>query len=98
VKGFILNVYPQHRNTGEHKLMTIKWTKSTVSDTYRTEKFGNMMCDTIQGEVDQSSDGTWCGWFTNHSDRSKTEFRLDFKSKGAATRWVNAKLRQRGVK
>ena len=79
-------------------MTSIKWTKSTVSESYRTQRFGNLMSDTTQGEVDQSSDGTWCGWFTNHSNRQLTQFRLGFASKGAATRWVNAKLHENGVK
>ena len=79
--------------------MSIKYTKSPIDEKiFRTIKYGNVMSDTVQGEVDQSSDGTWCGWMTNHSDRSKTEFRLGFGSRAAAARWVNQKLRMYGVK
>jgi hypothetical protein len=79
-------------------MTTIKWTQSTVCNkTYRTQKFGNMLCDTIQGEVYVNDDGIWAGWFTNHSNSDRTEFRLGFASKGAAVKWVNAKLRGWGV-
>ena len=77
---------------------TINWTKSTVSDTFRTQRFGNLMADTTQGEVYPDTDGTWSGWYTNHSDSSKTKFRLGFGNKAAAVRWANAQLRANGVK
>lgn len=81
------------------KKTIIKWEKSTVAPrpTYRTQKFGNMLSDTIQGEVSQSSDGTWSGWFTNHSNSQYTKFEF-FDTKYAATKWVNRKLREWGVK
>lgn len=76
----------------------IKYTKSQVCDnTYRTEKFGNLLSDTYQGQVEQGNDGSWAGWMFNWSNRTKTEFKLGMKSKKAATRWTNTKLREVGV-
>lgn len=77
----------------------IKYVQSTVSSrpTFRTEKFGNLLSDTYQGEVDQARDGTWEGWMFNWSSKDRTEFKLGLKSKTAATRWVNSKLREVGV-
>lgn len=78
----------------------IKYTKAEYAPrpTFRTIKYGNMMCDTVQGEVNQSDSGEWSGWFTNHSNSSRSEFKLGFGNKGAATRWVNAQLKSFGVK
>lgn len=67
---------------------------------YRTNRFVSLIGDTFSGQVDSSIyTGTreWSGWFFNHSNKTKTEFRLGFKSKGAATRWVNRKLREYGL-
>lgn len=77
----------------------IKYTKSTVAvrPTFRTEKFGNLLSDTYQGEVNQSPRNDWTGWLTNYSDPYKSEFKLGFKSKAAATKWVNEKLAEVGV-
>ena len=66
--------------------------------TYRTPKYGNLLSDSYQGTVDQSGDGTWCGWFDNLSRKHMSEFRFGFKSRSAAARWVNNKLRKVGVK
>ena len=79
----------------------IKYKQSTVASrpTFRTEKFGNLLSDTYQGEVSQSNeDGTWQGWRLNWSTIGDSVFRFGFKSRGAATRWVNDKLREIGVK
>lgn len=64
--------------------------------TYRTSRFGNLMSDTYQGEVTQSPEGAWSGWFYNLS-REETKFRFGFKSRAAAARWVNSHLRSVGV-
>lgn len=79
--------------------MTIKYIQSKVSErpTFRTEKFGNLLSDTYQAQVEQSTDGTWSGWLFNWSNKSCSEFRLGFGSKGAATRWANEKLKGVGV-
>lgn len=78
--------------------MAIKWTKSNISDSWRTQKFGNLLSDTYQGSVDPSDDGTWSGWMMNLSRSGQSKFRLGFKSRGAATRWTNARLHEVGVK
>lgn len=69
----------------------------TITPTYRTPKYGNLLSDTFRGEVHQNDDDTWSGWFMNLSDSNSysnpTQFRLNFASKGAATRWVNNLLR-----
>jgi hypothetical protein len=46
--------------------------------------------------IDPSTDGTWCGWVMDND--LGNEFRLGFASKGAATRWVNGKLKKRGIR
>lgn len=76
----------------------IKWAKSTVSvrPTWQTQKFGNLLSDTYQGEVHQDSDG-WNGWVMNWSNNSKTIFKFRLASKQAAIRWVNNELRKMGV-
>lgn len=70
----------------------------TTTPTFRTHKYGNLLSDTFQGEVYQSGNGTWAGWFTNLSDANSycnpTDYRLGFATKAAATRWVNSKLRE----
>jgi hypothetical protein len=77
----------------------ITYTESKINkNIYRTERFGNLLSDTYQGEVDLDRDGTWSAWFFNHSDRHRTEFRLGFKTRAAAARWVNNKLRERGIR
>lgn len=80
--------------------MAIKYTQSNVASrpTFRTEKFGNLLSDTYQGQVEQGSDELWAGWFFNLSNNSNTKFRLGLKSKGTATRWVNQQLRGVGVR
>jgi len=78
--------------------MAIKYTKSNVSDAYRTIEYGNLLADTVQGEVYPDDDGKWVGWFTNWSDPHKSEFKFGFGSRAAASRWVNSRLRARGVK
>jgi len=65
--------------------------------TYRTAKFGNLLSDTWQGQVDQNTDGTWNGWLLNYSQGGKGDFRLGFASRAAAARWVNQQLRDIGV-
>jgi hypothetical protein len=73
----------------------IKWTKSTISESYRTQKFGNLLSDTYQGSVDLNEDtGRWSGWFMDWSNAEYNKFRLNFASKRAAIRWVNARLRE----
>lgn len=71
--------------------------KYTNRPTFRTPRYGNLLSDTFQGEVHFNGDA-WSGWFMNLSDSNSyaypTEFRFDFRSKGAATRWVNNKLRR----
>jgi len=62
-----------------------------------TPKYGNLLCDTYQGEVEQGSDGLWAGWFFNLSNESKNQFKLGFASRAAAARWVNEQLRKVGV-
>lgn len=75
----------------------IKFIESPVTPkTYRTIKYGNLLSDTIQGEV-YYSDGEWHGWYMNHSDSRLTKFRFGFKSRAAAARWVNRHLRLAGV-
>ena len=77
----------------------IKYQQSKVNpNAYRTQTFGNLLSDTIQGMVDKDSDGEWSGWFMNHSDNSKSEFKLGFGSRAAAARWVNKRLRDYGVR
>ena len=78
----------------------IKYTQSTVAErpTFRTVKYGNMLSDTYQGEVHQDSDGKWTGWVYNWSNNSGSEFRFDFASRAAATRWVNSTLKNKGVR
>ena len=76
----------------------IKWEQSTVREgVYRTQRFGNLLSDTIQGEVDRGDDGTWNGWLFNWSNSTRNEFRLGFASKRAAVRWVNGKLKGWGA-
>lgn len=79
--------------------MKIRYTQSTVSDrpTFYSQKFGNLLSDTYQTSVDQSSNGSWCAWFFNHS-RNETDFQLGFKTKKGATRWANEKLRKVGIR
>lgn len=71
--------------------------KATNLPTFNSQKFGNLLADTYQASVDQSSDGTWAAWLLNWSREGKGEFRLGFKSKRAAIRWANSKLREVGV-
>lgn len=77
----------------------IKYTQCKVSKraTFKTQRFGNLLSDTISGEVDQSGDGTWNGWLMNWSRKNNCNFKLGFGSRAAAARWVNQKLRERGV-
>lgn len=80
-------------------MMAIKYKRMNWDrETYRTPKYGNLLADSVQGTVDRSGDGTWCGWFDNYSNKSRSEFRLGFGSRAAAARWVNNKLREAGVK
>lgn len=74
--------------------MRLKWTESTViKNTYRTQKIGNLLRDTKQGEVNYCEEGNfWSGWVTNHSDHSKTIFKLGFSSKAAAQNWVRKEI------
>ena len=65
---------------------------------YRTPKFGNLLSDTLSGEVDSFDGVAWSGWATNHSNESRSEVRLGFGSRAAAARWVNAMLRDWGVR
>lgn len=79
----------------------IKYTevKHAPRPTFRTVKYGNILADTVQGEVHQDTDdGTWSGWMTNYSNSRRTSFKLGMGSKSAATRWVNSQLREHGVK
>lgn len=71
--------------------------KSTRRPTFCSQKFGNLLAYTFQGVVDQSSDGTWDGWMMNLSRKHDSDFRLGFKSRAAAARWTNDKLRERGI-
>lgn len=66
-------------------------------NTYRTQRFGNLLSDTYQGEVYLSEENGWCGFFFNWSRKNENKFRLNFKSRSAASRWVNDKLRKVGV-
>lgn len=77
----------------------ITYTQSNVASrpTFWSKKFGNLLSDTYQTSVDQGSDGLWVAWFFNHS-RKEIDFRLGFKSRSAAARWANGKLREVGVK
>ncbi len=74
----------------------IKYTQCKVSKypTFNTIKYDNL----LQGSVDQSSNGKWSGWVLNWSKEIADEFRLGFGSRSAAARWVNQRLRVRGVK
>jgi hypothetical protein len=54
--------------------------------TYRTVKFGNLLSDTWQGQVELDNDGTWSGWLLNYSQGSRGDFRLGFASRAAAAR------------
>jgi len=65
-------------------------------NTYRTQTFGNLFRGSFYGMIDPSTDGTWCGWVMDND--LGNEFRLGFASKGAATLWVNDKLRKKGVR
>lgn len=77
-------------------MTTITYTK-LGEKSYKTQTFGNLLRGSFYGMVDRSDyDGTWCGWLFNKD--MGNEFRLGFASKGAATRWVNGKLRKKGVK
>lgn len=77
----------------------ITYTQSTVAErpTFYSQKFGSLLGDTFQASVDQSESGTWNAWFINFSRNSETCFCFGLKSKSAATRWANDKLRERGV-
>lgn len=77
----------------------IIYTQSSVTErpTFYSQKFGNLLSDTYQTSVDQSSDGTWNAWFYNWSQNKADDFKLGFKSKKGATRWANEKLRERGI-
>jgi len=77
----------------------MKYQQATAAarPTYRTAKFGNLLSDTWQGEVEQDTDGTWNGWLINYSQDNKGKFRLGFASRAAAARWVNQQLRNVGV-
>jgi len=79
--------------------MTIKYTarKYAPRPDFVTTRFGNLLSDTYQGEVEQGSDGLWAGWFFNLSNETKNKFRLGFTSRAAAARWVNKRLREAGV-
>lgn len=78
--------------------MAIKYYQSMADrPTFRTEKFGNLLSDTYQGEVCQSSDGTWNGWLLNYSRNGESEFKLGLRSKKSATRWVNSELKKLGI-
>lgn len=87
------------QESDEPKLSQIKYqeVRAAYRPTFRTIRYGNIMCDTVQGEVSLSVDGDWIGWFYNHSDTRKSEFKLGFGSRSAAARWVNKLLRQKGV-
>lgn len=77
----------------------MKYTKSVVSikPTYRTVVYGNLLSDSYQAEVSQSSDGTWSAWIMNLSNPKKSTFRLGYQSKGWATRWTNKQLKILGI-
>lgn len=71
--------------------------KAATRPTFRTVRYGNLLSDTYQGEVNCHRDSNeWSGWFYNLSN-GKTEFRLGFGSRAAAARWVNQQLRNVGV-
>lgn len=80
--------------------MAIHYEQATAArrPTFRTPKYGNLLADTIQGSIDQGSDGEWAAWLDNLSDRRKSKFRLGFRSRAAAARWLNAQLRDAGIK
>ena len=80
--------------------MAIKYTQSTVATrpTFRTEKFGNLLSDTYQGEVHQTDSGKWNGWVMNWSRIHDSLFKFEFSSKASATRWTNARLKELGIK
>ncbi len=75
--------------------MTIQCRKSAVTEAYYSQKFNNLFRGSIQGVVSQLINGSWDGWVFD--DDLGNEFRLDFATKGAATRWVNRKLREKGI-
>lgn len=69
----------------------------TRRPTFCSQKFGNLLSYTYQGVVERGSDGSWDGWIMNLSRKGQDEFRFNFKSRAAAARWTNDKLRERGV-
>lgn len=71
--------------------------KFTRRPTFLSQKFGNLLAYTLQGMVEQDTDGSWDGWIINWSRKGQDDFRFGFKSRAAATRWTNDKLRERGV-
>lgn len=77
----------------------ITYTQSNVASRpkFYSQKFGNLLSDTYQASVDQGSDGKWSAWVLNYSREGESEFRLGFRSKRAATRWANGKLRDLGI-
>jgi len=78
----------------------ITYTQSNVPSrqTFRTQKFSNLLSDTWQGEVYQAEDGTWTGWLLNWSNSHRDNCMFCFKTKKGATRWVNKSLRSVGIK
>jgi hypothetical protein len=77
----------------------IKYTVSFIfPNIFRTEKYRNLLSNTYQGEVMLNDNGTWTGWFMNLSVPGEGDFKTGIGSKSAATRWVNARLREVGVK
>lgn len=79
------------------KRIQYKQAKYAPRPTFRTQRFGNLLSDTYQAEVDQSPDGSWSAWFFNLSNESRNDFKFGLKSMAAATRWANSKLRGVGV-
>ena len=76
----------------------ITWEERNWSrPTWVTPKYGNLLADTIQGEVCIDGNDTFSGWFFNWSDSRRNEFRLGFATRGLAPSWVNTKLRAAGV-
>jgi hypothetical protein len=76
----------------------ITWKKNGSLNSWYTQRFGNLLSDTFQGNVSLMDDGTWDAWVINLSTSGKGKFRLGFRAKAPATRWVNAELKRIGVR
>lgn len=77
----------------------ITWKKNGDFNSWYTQNFGNLLSDTFQGSVSKDEhDGTWDAWVMNLSRGGKHKYKLGFKTKAPATRWVNQKLKEMGIK